>query len=335
MSGIGLPELIVLVVIVGIPAGIVVLIVGLVMSRQRSHLRNKNEKLSTYCAKCGREVLQGSSFCPHCGEKLLDVQDVTQVLAASSVITKEDYASFVGIKAEKYLSKFKKFGARETDHFSATWHWPAFFVPFWWMLYRKIYAWAVLAFFVGIIPYVGLLLRVVWAITANYIYYNHAKKKISEIKQRYPSPEAQKAVIAVSGGVGSLGLIIGLVLALVVVIGIIAAISIPMFKVQTVKAKLSYVTHTMNNIKTAEVAAKSEEGGYKDCMDAGEIQSKLGVAIDSRYITEIKVTAGTITAKIGSTNSDADGKTLTLTPDVTGETWTWGGTVPPRYKPRN
>jgi Tfp pilus assembly major pilin PilA len=335
MFGIGLPELIVLVVIIGIPVGIIALIMALANSRQRRQLRHNNRMFLTYCAKCGKEVTEGSSFCKHCGEKLPDVHDVAQVPAASSVITNEDYASFVGIKTEKYLPKFKKFSAHEMDNFRATWHWPAFFVPFWWMLYRKLYGWAILAFFVGIIPYINLLVRVVWAITANYIYYKHAKKKLSEIKQIYPSPEAQKAVIAVSGGVGSLALIIGLVMALVAVIGIIAAISIPMYKAFTVKAKVSYVVHAMDAVRVAEVMVKVEEGRYKDCADAGEIQSKLGVAVDSRYMTEIKVTAGTITAKIGSTNSDADGKTLTLMPDATSETWTWGGTVPTRYKPRN
>lgn len=335
MFGIGLPELIVLVVIVGIPVGIVVLIMALVKSSQRRQLRHNNGMVLTYCAKCGKEVTEGSSFCQHCGEKLPDVHDVAQVPAASSVITNEDYATFVGIKTEKYLPKFKKFSAHEMDNFRATWHWPAFFVPFWWMLYRKLYGWAILAFFIGLIPYINLLVRVVWAITANYIFYKHAKKRLSEIKERYPSPEAQKAVIAVSGGVGSLALIIGLVMALVAVIGILAAISIPMFKMQTVKAKMSSVVHAMDAIRTAEVMAKVEEGGYKDCVDAGEIQSKLGVAVDTRYMTEIKVTAGTIAATIGNTNSDADGKTLTFTPSATGEAWTWGGTVPPKYKPRN
>jgi hypothetical protein len=154
MFGIGLPELIVLLVIIGIPVGIVVLIMALVKSPQRRQLRHNNGMFLTYCAKCGKEATQGSSFCQHCGEKLPDVHDVAQVPAASSVITNEDYARFVGIKAEEYLPKFKRFSVHEMDNFRVTWHWPAFFVPFCWMFYRKLYGWAILAFFTEFISYI-------------------------------------------------------------------------------------------------------------------------------------------------------------------------------------
>jgi hypothetical protein len=108
-----------------------------------------------------------------------------------------------------------------------------------------------------------------------------------------------------------------------------------MSEVQTVKAKLTNVTNIMTNTASAETAAKSELGGYIDCAGAGEIQSKLGVTVDTKYITDINVIGGIITATIRNTNSVLDGKTLTLTPDATGEKWTWGGTVPTKYEPRN
>jgi uncharacterized protein with FMN-binding domain len=107
-----------------------------------------------------------------------------------------------------------------------------------------------------------------------------------------------------------------------------------MMRMQEVKVKLTCVLNTMCCVGELEARAKVEEGGYKDCADASEIQSKLGVTVDTRYITEIKVAGGTITATIGNTNSDADGKTLTLTPEATGEAWMLGGTVPEEYKPR-
>lgn len=128
---------------------------------------------------------------------------------------------------------------------------------------------------------------------------------------------------------------IGVPMGFIAIIVILAVIAIPMPNVQTVKAKLSNVTNIMSHITSAEAAAKSELGGYIDCTDAGEIQSKLGVTVDTKYITEINVIGGIITATIRNTNSVLDGKTLTLTPDATGEKWTWGGTAPPKYKPRN
>lgn len=226
MFGLGLQELIVILVILGIPA-VVFLIVLLYNNLTKRRLIQSKGVVMAYCTKCGKEVVEGSSFCQNCGEKLSNLQSGIQNPAMSSMITDEDLTTFIGTNATKYLTKFKKFNIGGIDNFGATWHWPAFFVPFWWMLYRKIYGWAVLAFFIGIIPYVGLFSGIVWAIMANYIYYRHAKRKLLEIKQLHPSPETQKAVIAVTGGVGNVALLIGVLIGLVAVIGILAAIAIP------------------------------------------------------------------------------------------------------------
>jgi Tfp pilus assembly major pilin PilA len=138
-----------------------------------------------------------------------------------------------------------------------------------------------------------------------------------------------------AGGVEIAAWRIGVPIGFIAIIAILAAITVPMSEVQTVKAKLTNVTNIMSNTASAETAAKSELGGYIDCTDAGEIQSKLGVTVDTKYITDINVIGGIITATIRNTNSVLDGKTLTLTPDATGEKWTWGGTVPKKYEPRN
>lgn len=183
-----------------------------------------------YCKKCGKAVEEGSSFCQNCGEKLFNLQSDVQSPAMSSMITDDDFRIFIQKNAFDYITKFKKFQTiNSIDSFSATWHWPAFFVPFWWMLYRKIYGGAVLAFFIAFIPYVNILAMIVFGITGNYIYYKHAKKKLSEIKQLHPSSETQKAVIAVTGGVGNIAIIIGIILGVVAVMGILAAIAIPQF----------------------------------------------------------------------------------------------------------
>lgn len=148
----------------------------------------------------------------------------------SSVLTNDDFATFVGKNSETYLRKFAKFETGGVDSFRATWHWPALFVPFFWMLYRKMYGWAIVALLTGWIPYFGwFLLPIVWAITANYIYYRHTKKRLLEIKQLYPSPEAQRAVIAVRGGVGNAALLIAVAIVFVLMMGILAAIAIPQF----------------------------------------------------------------------------------------------------------
>ena len=100
-----------------------------------------------YCNKCGKEVIEGSSFCQNCGERLVYSTSINQSPSTIS-LTDEDYTTFIGKNADKYLTKFKKFNVSGVDNFSATWHWPAFFVGFWWMLYRKLYLWALLYFVV-------------------------------------------------------------------------------------------------------------------------------------------------------------------------------------------
>jgi hypothetical protein len=205
------------------------------------------EVAMSYCSKCGKEVLEGSSFCQHCGGSLSASPTGMQTSIMSTVLTKEDFATFVGKNSEKYLTKFSKFNVGGLDSFKATWHWPAFFVPFWWLLYRKIYGWAILAFFLGLIPYVGLVTGFVWAIVANYMYYNHAKRKILEIKQLHPAPETQKAVLTVTGGVGNAALMIGAAIGLVAVIGILAAIAIPAYLGYQERARKAVITRATSS----------------------------------------------------------------------------------------
>ena len=101
-------------------------------------------------------------------------------------LSEEDFAHFIGKNADKYLLKFRKFNIDGVDKFSVTWHWPAFFFGFLWMLYRKLYLWALVAFAISVISILpsefGLLIVIVWGMTGNYIYYKHAKKKILELK---------------------------------------------------------------------------------------------------------------------------------------------------------
>lgn len=231
MFGLGLPELIVLFIIVGLPIGGILIFILISSNSQRKTISkivsNKTMEVAMFCSKCGKETSEGSSFCQYCGGSLSASPLNTQSPIMTAGLTVEDFTAFVGKNSEKYLPKFAKFNAGGIDSFKATWHWPAFFVPFWWMLYRKLYGWAVLAFFLGIIPYLGLITGFVWAIVANRLYYNNAKKKLLEIKQLHPAPETQKAVITVTGGVGNAALMIGAVIGVVAVVGILAAIAIP------------------------------------------------------------------------------------------------------------
>jgi hypothetical protein len=221
--------------------------------RINKNLQNKELSMA-YCTKCGKEIPNSSSFCGFCGESLAGLKDIIETSSNATVLTNDDFGSFVGKNSIKYLAKFLKFNKGGTESFTATWHWPAFFVPFLWFLYRKLYGWAILSFFIGVIPFIGWFSGIVWGITANYIYYKNAKRKILEIKQIYPAPETQKAVIAVKGGVGHAALFIGALIGLILFILILATIAIPQFTSYRVRA-INAVANS--DIKSAYTAAQA------------------------------------------------------------------------------
>lgn len=146
------------------------------------------------------------------------IEEVEAVIAPSvgsmAEITEEEFAHFVGRKADYYIPKFRKFS---NDGFSVTWNWSAFFFEFVWMAYRKMYLWAlavwilILAF--GNLPFLpGMVL---FGMTGNYIYYRYAKKKILHLKtnQIFSNSHDISVALEKEGGVNQWAIyaIIGLV----------------------------------------------------------------------------------------------------------------------------
>jgi hypothetical protein len=130
-----------------------------------------------------------------------------------AVITREEFVSLIGENADRYLTKFKKFYVDGDEKFAFTWHWPAFFLSITWMVYRKLYGWALVFFLLSLIPFLGLLLWPVFGLTGNYLYYKHAKKKIVNLKstQAFSDPSHLLEALAQIGGVNVLGMIIAIV----------------------------------------------------------------------------------------------------------------------------
>src|SRR6188508_1281809 len=95
-----------------------------------------------FCGKCGAEAAADARFCSKCGSSLQaadpgppDRGDIEYVEAA------------IGPRnTDFYLRKFERFGSGGGY---VSWNWPAFFVPLMWMLYRKMWLWAALYFFVA------------------------------------------------------------------------------------------------------------------------------------------------------------------------------------------
>lgn len=147
-------------------------------------------------------------------------------LESTLEITEKDFIDFIGPNADKYMETFRKFNIRGVDQFSVTWHWPAFFVSFFWMLYRKLYLWALLVFLISYIPIAGFIMMIVYGLTGNYLYFRHAKKKIMEMKIRQSASDLSESLRDI-GGVNQWVKTVAIVLFILAIMGILAAILIP------------------------------------------------------------------------------------------------------------
>jgi hypothetical protein len=124
------------------------------------------------------------------------------------VYSEEEYmAFFIGPNSEKYLKKFKGFA--KSEGFSASWHWPAFLVPFFWLLYRKFYLLAVGVFFLSLIPLVNLGVCIAMGLSAYYLYYNKAKKTLDEYKAHVDRYDIT-AILSREGGVNTNSVFLGI-----------------------------------------------------------------------------------------------------------------------------
>ncbi len=139
-------------------------------------------------------------------------------------------------------------------------------------------------------------------------------------------------------------------LIVIAIIGILAAIAIPMYRAQTVKAKMTEATNAMSHIGSGLGAFYSEEGRFPrtQMTTAAMVKTSLGVAIATitttppgKYIQLIDVALGTgqVSAQITNTGEPSvDGQWLVMLPSTTTEqaiVWSWSSpTIPISYIPK-
>jgi type IV pilus assembly protein PilA len=133
-------------------------------------------------------------------------------------------------------------------------------------------------------------------------------------------------------------------LIVIAIIGILAAVAIPMYKAQTIKARLAEVTTAIRYVSSAAATFYQNTDTWPNCnVSFTSITNSLGVYVPKRRISAMTafgnpfVISTTITG-ISAANPAIDGGNVTLTGTVGPDgaiTWTWGGTLHPTYMPKD
>lgn len=192
----------------------------------------------------------------------------------STRVTEQDFTDFIGENADKYIPKFRNF---EQGRSWITWHWPACLATFWWMLYRKLYLWAIfliVLYALGIlvhgllsIPFPsGLVWMIVFGMFGHYIYYIHAKKKIREVKQITQDSDSSRlpSSLGRTGGVNRWAYTTAIIFSIVAILGMILAIAIPQW---TSHRKATFSMHSNQERKDTGGLARQDECISGDCWN--------------------------------------------------------------------
>jgi len=132
-------------------------------------------------------------------------------------------------------------------------------------------------------------------------------------------------------------------LIVIAIIGILAAIALPAYMDYTRRARMTEVTNTIGAVKSGLTAYASEVStGVAGCAfaDAAAITAATGITIPAKYITSMTTAASGATDLVITTTMQAigggvDGTTLILTSTNGLTQWTWSGTVPAKFMPKN
>jgi len=135
-------------------------------------------------------------------------------------------------------------------------------------------------------------------------------------------------------------------LLVILFIGILTAIAIPIYKVQTIRAKLTEVEIAMWYIADGLAMYKynaiqqGSTNAWPNCGSIADIQTSLGVGLSALgRVSSASVNQATGVVCLTVTNIDitVDGRTITLVPSTGADTsifWKWGGTLPAKYLPK-
>lgn len=241
-----------------------------------------------HCTHCGQAAATEARFCRECG----------QPLDAPVIGDADFYRAAIGPNnTAYYLQRFAE-ADRRGGKAGIGWHWPAFFITFYWLLYRKMW---LNAFLYWISPYVlmvplvaammlagnedagvavfavGYLLYIAAfmllpPLFGNALYYRHCKAKIAEAKQAGGSAERQLGELAGKGGTSNVAIFILLGFGVLMMLAVLAAIAIPAYQDYTVRAKIAQGLDAAAAAKLAVAETYAETGAVPaDNAQAGYV----------------------------------------------------------------
>ena len=207
------------------------------------------------CPHCKAPIGAAMTSCPQCHKSLR---------SASGASLGDLFKAAIGPNARShYLNRFKS--AQGGSRIS--WHWPAFFVTLYWLMYRKMWAKAGLYFLAAVVtnvlisitsaanPMLGAALALlallgfflVPALLANGWYYQHCKGLIRKARSHSDQADEQLEELQEKGGTSWIGVIVLAVISLAFT-GICAAIALPAYQDYMLR------TRTMQALAHATVA---------------------------------------------------------------------------------
>ena len=303
-----------------------------------------------FCSKCGTQNDDSAKFCSKCGAQLNQSSDNE---AQDELTNEEAFKALIGGKNQDYyLNHFNKFEADGKT--SATWHWPAFFVTFFWLLYRKMWLQAALYFFVPGIVFgfiVGILSLIVGesaillyipyylaifilpAMYANAIYYKHCKNEITQISRYKLSADKTLDKYIQNGGISNAGILVPFVLA-IPMIGILAAIAIPAYQDYTIKARVAQSYYLEKEAANAVSDYYAQHQKIPETLVEAGFTKPLPPQVGS--LTIVDRVHGTIGLAMKSGFTKIGDRTLLLIPsqEDSGEiTWACRSNIDKRYLP--
>jgi Tfp pilus assembly major pilin PilA len=227
------------------------------------------------------------------------------------------YRAAVGAKkADFYAPKFVRFD--EANASKISWNWPAFFVSFYWFLYRRMYAnWAIYCVLIPIVLTIasGMLevsLRqhsggwiygvvtfgysfVALPLFANALYHRAIKQRIDTLCQKVQEPAAQLLVLDNTPHTSSIGLIL-IPVVVVAIVGILAAIAIPAYQAYTIRAQITEGFLLTEQLKTAVVMSYQSNGVWPSSIE----ELRVSQPMSGRYVAALAVDKGTISVTYGN-----------------------------------